>query len=181
MLHTCHPPALYPLTPITTLFKTFSIWVVFTLSFPQFLRILVSAPGTEQTTVKCRDGLAEQSWESILQPEGESSSPHVSKYLLTCPWARCWIPTSSGGAWPRCQEVSGKREFPLQGSIKYRIMFSSDVVSISHRLLKDAELHVCKNDKYWEHVPYLQTVQGQKVFPTKSYSNNNLSTLHNSK
>lgn len=83
----CHPPALHSLTPITTLLKTFSVRVVFTLIFPQFLRILVSVPGAEQTTIKCCScgGLAEQSWESILQPEGESSSPHVSEYLLMCP------------------------------------------------------------------------------------------------
>lgn len=46
------PPALHPLTPITILLKTFSVWVFFTRSFPQFLRILVSAPGTENTTSK---------------------------------------------------------------------------------------------------------------------------------
>lgn len=145
----CHPPALHPLTPITTLLKTFSVRVTFTLIFPQFLRILVSMPGAEQTTIKCCScgGLAEQSWESILQPEGESSSPHVSEYLLMCPWARCWIPTSSGGVWPRCQEVSGKREFPLQGSIKYHIRFSSDVFLFSHRLLKDC---CCMCNKTWK-------------------------------
>lgn len=137
-------PALYPLTPITTLLKTSSVRVLFSLSFPQFLRILVSAPGTEQTTISCyrcndlADGFGRPSCSQRVRVQALMSA---GLYWCALEQDAESLPAPEG-IWPLYRDVRGKREFPLQQSIKYHIMFSSDVVSVLHRQLKDTKLHV---------------------------------------
>lgn len=129
-IFTYHSPALYPLTPITTLLKTFSVSIVFTLGFPLFLRILVSAPGTEKTTIisawSCK--------ETVLQPEVESSRL-VSASICCCALEleAKFLPVP-GVSDPAARKSVGQEN--LQGSIKYQIMLSGDD-SCSHKLLKD--------------------------------------------
>lgn len=136
--HVRHHFALYQLTPITTLLKTFSVCVLFIFSFPQFLRILVSAPGTKQTTVRCHrcSGLAE----GVGRPScshGPSSSPHVSRPLLMYPWARRWISTSSGGSDPAAGMSGEGENFPCRVNKLSHYVFQW--LSQSHT----AEGHAC--------------------------------------
>lgn len=122
MLHAHRPAGPHPLTPITTRLKTFSVWVVFSLSFPQFLMILVSAPGTEETAV--------QSYRAQSRKLGSpSSSQRVRVQALVSVGICCCaleqdaasLPFREGVSDPAARRSVGREK--LQGSIKYRIMF----------------------------------------------------------